>query len=118
MPPYVTTGSDWARAASAAARVKRAAILVLLLFGFTVWNLIFHWHHVADSRDYLYRQSLHQQGLGPAVDARDIMGGSIRVGVIDATAWSVALTGAGVAVVEYVFRRESRKVRQSGRPDA
>lgn len=102
----------------AAARVRRAAILVLLLFGFTVWNLIFHWHHVADSRDYLYRQSLYRQGLGPAVDAREIMGTSTRVGVIDATAWSVALTGAGVAIVEYVFRRESLNARQSRRPDA
>lgn len=107
-----------ARPTLAAARVRRAAILVLLLFGFTVWNLIFHWHHVADSRDYLYRQALYQQGLGPAVDMRDIMGTSVRVGVIDATAWSVALTGVGVAIVEYVFRRESLKAGQSGRPDA
>lgn len=102
----------------AAARVRRAAILVLLLFGFTVWNLIFHWHHVADSRDYLYRESLHQLGRGPAVDARDIMGTSVRVGLIDATAWSVGLTGAGVAIVELVFRRESQKARQSGGLDA
>lgn len=104
--------------APAAARVRRAAIAVLILFGFATWNLIVHWHHVADSRDYLYRQSLHQQGLGPAVDAREMMDESRRIGVIDATAWSVALTGAGVGIVEYVFRREARKARETGRLDA
>jgi len=113
--PTTRTRAD---VAPAAARVRRAALIVLLLFGFTTWNLIFHWHHVADSRDYLYRQSLHQQGLGPAVDAREIMAISVRMGVLDATAWSVALTGAGVAIVEYVFRRESRKAHRSGRLDA
>ncbi len=100
------------------ARVRRAAIIVLLLFGFTTWNLIVHWHHVADSRDYLYRQALHQQGLGPAVEARDIMATSARLGVLDATAWSVALTGAGVGIVEFVFRREARRARDAGRLDA
>lgn len=106
-----------ASVAPAAARVRRAAILVLLLFGFALWNLIFHWHHVADSRDYLYRQVLAEQGRGPAVDARSMMAASVRAGVINATAWSVALTGAGVAIVEYVFRRALLKAERPGRDD-
>lgn len=99
--------------APAAARVRRAAIIALLAFGFTTWNLVFHWHHVADSRDYLYRQALYQQGRGPDVGVRATMASSVRVGVIDATAWSVGLTGAGVAIVELVFRRETRKAQQT-----
>lgn len=82
----------------------RVAVGLWLLFGFTVWNVVFD----AGVRDaqwrYLRQQARYHDGRGPRARMREVMDAGIRDSVRRATLWGGGIAAAGVAAVAWTRR--------------
>jgi hypothetical protein len=90
-------------------RARRAAILAWAAFSVVVWNVVFDAIIIQAGRDYLTRQALHQQGLGPAVTIRQAMDPALTRAARVATASGVAVGGVGAIAIWGAARRRPRR---------
>jgi hypothetical protein len=66
-----------------------------------VWNVIFD-HQVRKATDeYVYRQTLHERGLGPGIGMDELMRPAIRHAFRLATGWSTGIVVGGLALLRY-----------------
>lgn len=86
-------------------RRRRAALLAWAAFAVVVWNVVFDAFVIEAGRDYLTRQALHQQGLGPGVTVHQIMRPGVARGARIASVCGGAVAGCGVLGVWLAARR-------------
>jgi hypothetical protein len=68
-------------------RRERIAVALWLLVGTVAWNGLYDVFLLRSTREYLYRQALHQAGRGPVVDLSQAMGVAVRDAVWLSTLW-------------------------------
>ena len=91
---------------------RRAAAAAWAVFAFVVWNVVFDGAVLDAGLDYLTRQALHQQGLGPPVTIPQIMSRGIDRGARRATAAGGAVAACGAFGIWLATRR--RRAELSG----
>ena len=84
---------------------RRAAVVLWLVFGFVMWNVVFDATVIQGGRDYLARQSLHNQGKGPGATIHGVMDEAAARGARRATAIGGAVCAAGLTLVWVASRR-------------
>ena len=84
---------------------RRAAAAAWAVFAIVVWNVVFDGAVLDAGRDYLTRQALHQQGLGPPVTIPQIMSRGVARGVRHATAAGAAVAACGAFGIWLATRR-------------
>lgn len=84
---------------------RRAAAGAWAVFAIVVWNVVFDGAVLSAGRDYLTRQALHQQGLGPPVTIPQVMSRGIALGAKRATEAGGAVAACGAFGIWLATRR-------------
>jgi hypothetical protein len=86
-------------------RAVRWLIALWLVFGFTVWNVVFDNEIRLATDAYLAHQGAHDAGAGPSVTIDSFMQPAKRRGLCRASMWGGAAAAAGIAVTLAVSRK-------------
>jgi len=86
---------------------RRSAVLLWLVFGFVLWNVVFDAAVIQGGRDYLIRQTLHQQGTGPGATIHGVMDQAVARGAQMATAIGGGACAVGLALIWVAGRRRA-----------
>jgi hypothetical protein len=90
---------------TALGRRERIAICLWLVVALVVWNGLYDLLLARSTETYLFRQAIHQAGLGPWVE----LGAALEIAVRDAvwisTLWAGVLLLAGLATIRLLRPR-------------
>ncbi len=89
---------------------RRAAAGAWAVFAIVVWNVVFDGAVLSAGRDYLTRQALHQQGLGPPVTIPQVMSRGIALGARRATEAGGAVAACGAFGIWLATRRRKAEL--------
>ena len=88
---------------------RRGLQLMWLILGAALWFGIWDYIVARGMNEYLYRNAELRLGVPPppgkSADMRDVMSRARRNGAIQATAWAVLVTGAGLLTVRVMDHR-------------
>lgn len=90
---------------TALGRRERFAVCLWLIVAVVVWNGLYDLLLARSTQTYLFRQAIHQAGLGPWVD----LGTAMDIAVSDAawlsTLWASLLLLAGMMTIRLLLNR-------------
>ena len=86
-------------------RRERIAVGLWLIIAAVVWNGLYDLLLARSTETYLFKQAIHQAGLGPWVDLTTAMDLAVRDAVWLSTLWASLLLLAGLITIRLVWDR-------------
>jgi hypothetical protein len=80
-------------------RRERIAVALWLVLAIVVWNGLYDLLLARSTQNYLFRQAIHQAGLGPWVDMTSALDVAVLEAVWISTLWASVLLLLGLATV-------------------
>ena len=90
---------------TALGRRERLAVWLWLIVAVVVWNGLYDLLLARSTQTYLFRQALHQAGLGPWVDLSGALEAAVRDAVWLSTLWACLLLLAGMVTIRLIWTR-------------
>jgi hypothetical protein len=87
-------------------RRERIAVTLWLILAVVAWNGLYDLLLARSTQNYLFRQAIHQAGLGPWIDMSNAMQIAVRDAIWISTLWASILVLAGMLTVK-VMRRNA-----------
>jgi hypothetical protein len=87
-------------------RRKRIAVWLWVVISVVVWNGLYDELLARSTQTYLFRQAIHQAGLGPWVDLTTALDVAVRDAVWLSTLWANLLLLAGLVTIRLAGSRE------------
>ena len=87
-------------------RRKRIAVWLWVVIAVVVWNGLYDELLARSTQNYLFRQAIHQAGLGPWVDLTTALDVAVRDAAWLSTLWANLLLLAGLVTIRLVGSRE------------
>jgi hypothetical protein len=84
---------------TALGRRVRSAVCLWLIVAVVVWNGLYDLLLARSTQVYLFKQAIHQAGLGPWVDMTTAMDAAVRDAVWISTLWGSLLFLAGMITI-------------------
>jgi hypothetical protein len=84
---------------TALGRRERIAVGLWLIIAVVVWNGLYDLLLARSTQNYLFRQAIHQAGLGPWVDLTSALDVAVRDAAWLATLWACLLLLAGLITI-------------------
>ena len=92
---------------TALGRRERIAVGLWLIVAVVVWNALYDLLLARSTQTYLFRQAIHQAGLGPWVDLTSALDVAVRDAVWLSTLWASLLLLAGLITIRLIWTRPS-----------
>jgi hypothetical protein len=86
-------------------RRERIAVYLWLAVAVVVWNGLYDLLLARSTQTYLFRQALHQAGLGPWLDLTTAMDVAVRDAAWVSTLWASILLLAGLITIRLLWNR-------------
>jgi hypothetical protein len=86
-------------------RRERIAVYLWLAVAVVVWNGLYDLLLARSTQTYLFRQALHQAGLGPWLDLTTAMDVAVRDAAWMSTLWASILLLAGLITIRLLWNR-------------
>jgi hypothetical protein len=80
-------------------RRERFAVGLWMVLAIVAWNGLYDLLLERSTQNYLFRQAIHQAGLGPWIDMTVAMDVAVRDAIWIATLWASVLVLAGMTTV-------------------
>ena len=90
---------------TAIGRRERIAIGLWLIIAVVVWNGLYDLLLARSTQVYLFRQAVHQLGLGPWVDLTTALDIAVRDAAWLATLWASVLLLSGMLTIRLLWTR-------------
>ena len=90
---------------TALGRRKRIAVGLWLIIAAVVWNGLYDLLLARSTQTYLFRQAIHQAGLGPWVDLTGALVVAVRDAAWLSTLWACLLLLAGLITIRLFWAR-------------
>jgi hypothetical protein len=90
---------------TALGRRERIAVCLWLIVAVVVWNGLYDLLLARSTQTYLFRQAIHQAGLGPGVDLRTAMDVAVRDAAWLSTLWASLLLLSGMMTIRLIWNR-------------
>jgi hypothetical protein len=90
---------------TAIGRRERIAVCLWLIIALVVWNGLYDLLLARSTQVYLFRQAIHQLGLGPWVDLTTALDIAVREAVWISTLWASLLLLAGMITIGLLWNR-------------
>jgi hypothetical protein len=87
-------------------RRKRIAVWLWVVIAVVVWNGLYDELLARSTQTYLFRQAIHQAGLGPWVDLTTALDVAVRDAAWLSTLWASILLLAGLVTIRLAGSRE------------
>jgi hypothetical protein len=84
---------------TALGRRERIAVCLWVLIAIVVWNGLYDELLARSTQTYLFKQAIHQAGLGPWVDLTTALDVAVRDAAWLSTLWASLLLLAGLATI-------------------
>jgi hypothetical protein len=91
---------------TALGRRKRIAVCLWVVIAVVVWNGLYDELLARSTQTYLFRQAIHQAGLGPWVDLTAALDAAVRDAAWLSTLWASLLLLAGLVTIRLVGNGE------------
>jgi hypothetical protein len=88
-------------------RRERIALVLWLIVAAVAGNGLYDLLLARSTQNYLYRQAIHQAGLGPWIDLSNAMHVAVRDAIWISTLWASILLLAGMATIRLMRQRQS-----------
>jgi hypothetical protein len=86
-------------------RRERIAVGLWLIVAVVVWNGLYDLLLARSTQTYLFRQAMHQAGLGPWVDLTSSLDVAVRDAAWISTLWACLLLLAGLVTIRLIWTR-------------
>jgi hypothetical protein len=86
-------------------RRERIAVGLWLIIAAVVWNGLYDLLLARSTQTYLFRQAIHQAGLGPWVDLTSALDVAVRDAAWLSTLWACLLLLAGLITIRLIWTR-------------
>ena len=86
---------------TALGRRERIAVGLWLIIAVVVWNGLYDLLLARSTQNYLFRQAIHQAGLGPWVDLTSALDVAVRDAAWLSTLWACLLLLAGLLTIRH-----------------
>jgi hypothetical protein len=90
---------------TALGRQERIAVCLWLIVAVVVWNALYDLLLARSTETYLFKQAIHQAGLGPWMDLTTAMDVAVRDAVWLSTLWAGLLLLAGLITIRLLSNR-------------
>jgi hypothetical protein len=90
---------------TAPGRRQRIAVCLWLIVAVVVWNGLYDLLLARSTQTYLFRQAIHQAGLGPWVELTTAMDIAVRDAAWMSTLWASLLLLAGMITIRLIWNR-------------
>jgi hypothetical protein len=90
---------------TALGRRERIAVCLWLIVAVVVWNGLYDLLLARSTQTYLFRQAIHQAGLGPWVELTPALDAAVRDAVWISTLWASLLLLAGMMTIRLLWNR-------------
>jgi hypothetical protein len=87
---------------TALGRRERIAVCLWVLIAIVVWNGLYDELLARSTQTYLFKQAIHQAGLGPWVDLTTALEVAVRDAAWVSTLWASLLLLAGLATIRLI----------------
>ena len=84
-------------------RRERLAVCLWVVIAIVVWNGLYDLLLARSTQTYLFKQAIHQAGLGPWVDLTSALDAAVRDAVWISTLWASVLLLAGMATIRLIW---------------
>jgi hypothetical protein len=91
---------------TALGRRERIAVCLWVLIAIVVWNGLYDELLARSTQTYLFKQAIHQAGLGPWVDLTTALDVAVRDAAWLSTLWASLLLLAGLATIRLIGRAQ------------
>jgi len=92
---------------TALGRRERLAVSLWLIVAVVVWNGLYDLLLARSTQTYLFKQALHQAGIGPWVDLTSALDAAVRDAAWLSTLWACLLLLAGLVTIRLVWTRRA-----------
>lgn len=92
---------------TALGRRERIAVGLWIIIAAVVWNGLYDLLLARSTQTYLFRQAIHQAGLGPWVDLTSALDIAVREAAWLSTLWACLLLLAGLITIRLIWTRPS-----------
>lgn len=92
---------------TAIGRRERIAVCLWLIVALVVWNGLYDLLLAQSTQTYLFRQAIHQLGLGPWVDLTTALDIAVREAAWLSTLWASVLLLAGMLTIRLLWNRQA-----------
>ena len=89
---------------TALGRRERIAVCLWVLMAIVVWNGLYDELLARSTQTYLFKQAIHQAGLGPWVDLTTALDVAVRDAAWLSTLWASLLLLAGLMTIRLIGR--------------
>jgi hypothetical protein len=90
---------------TALGRRERIAVGLWIIIAAVVWNGLYDLLLARSTQTYLFRQAIHQAGLGPWVDLTSALDIAVREAAWLSTLWACLLLLAGLITIRLIWTR-------------
>jgi hypothetical protein len=90
---------------TALGRRERIAVGLWIIIAAVVWNGLYDLLLARSTQTYLFRQAIHQAGLGPWVDLTSALDIAVREAAWLSTLWACFLLLAGLITIRLIWTR-------------
>ncbi len=90
---------------TALGRRERIAVGLWIVIAVVVWNGLYDLLLARSTQTYLFRQAIHQAGLGPWVDLTSALDVAVREAAWLSTLWACLLLLAGLITIRLIWTR-------------
>ena len=90
---------------TALGRRERIAVGLWLIVAVVAWNGLYDLLLARSTETYLFRQAIHQAGLGPWVDLTSALDVAVRDAAWISTLWACLLLLAGLITIRLIWTR-------------
>jgi hypothetical protein len=90
---------------TALGRRERIAVGLWIIIAAVVWNGLYDLLLARSTQTYLFRQAIHQAGLGPWVDLTSAFDIAVREAAWLSTLWACLLLLAGLITIRLIWTR-------------
>ncbi len=92
---------------TALGRRERIAVGLWIIIAAVVWNGLYDLLLARSTQTYLFKQAIHQAGLGPWVDLTSALDIAVREAAWLSTLWACLLLLAGLITIRLIWTRPS-----------